>query len=89
MRVAPNLESPFLPGGVSATASDQANPYVTIQKPRRALPSIHLGEEVGESSDYATIGAGPVNTYPASRDTQIILAVNLYRIQSTLNLFLT
>ena len=38
----------------------QANPYVTIQKqkPRRALPSVHLEEEVRKSSDYATIGAG-------------------------------
>ena len=90
MRVAPDLESPVRPGGASATAADQANPYATIQKPRRALPSIHLGEEVGESSDYATIGAGPGNMYPASRDTQIILAVNLYTTHfSTLNLFLT
>jgi len=78
MRVAPDLESPVRMGGASNNASgaDQANPYATIQKPRRALPSIHLGEEVGESSDYATIGGSPNNKYPTSRDTQIILAVS-------------
>lgn len=74
MRVAPDMESPIRTGGASNSAADQANPYATIQKPRRALPSIHLGEEVGESSDYATIGGSPHNKYPTSRDTQIILA---------------
>ena len=78
MRVAPDLESPIRMGGASnnANGADQANPYATIQKPRRALPSINLGEEVGESSDYATIGGSPNNKYPTSRDTQIILAVS-------------
>lgn len=76
MRVAPDMESPIRTGGASNSAADQANPYATIQKPRRALPSIHLGEEVGESSDYATIGGSPHNKYPTSRDTQIILAVS-------------
>ena len=55
MRVAPDMDSPIR----SSTGEHHAttnNPYATIQKPRRALPSIHLGEEVGESSDYATIG---------------------------------
>ncbi|KAI9552006.1 hypothetical protein GHT06_022343 [Daphnia sinensis] len=74
MRVAPDMESPIRAGGASNSAADQANPYATIQKPRRALPSIHLGEELGESSDYATIGGSPHNKYPTSRDTQIILA---------------
>ncbi|XP_057377761.1 cadherin-87A-like [Daphnia carinata] len=74
MRVAPDMESPIRAGGASNSAADQANPYATIQKPRRALPSIHLGEEMGESSDYATIGGSPHNKYPTSRDTQIILA---------------
>jgi hypothetical protein len=78
-------------GGASNNASgaDQANPYATIQKPRRALPSIHLGEEMGESSDYATIGgSSPNNKYPTSRDTQIILAVSpnlfLYLLKASL-----
>lgn len=76
MRVASDQESPMRPAGSSNNASiEQANPYATIQKPRRALPSIHLGEEVGESSDYATIGAGHLPKYSTSRDTQIILAV--------------
>ena len=55
MRVDPDMDSPIR----SSTGEHHAttnNPYATIQKPRRALPSIHLGEEVGESSDYATIG---------------------------------
>jgi hypothetical protein len=91
MRVAPDLESPIRMGGASNNASgaDQANPYATIQKPRRALPSIHLGEEMGESSDYATIGgSSPNNKYPTSRDTQIILAVSpnlfLYLLKASL-----
>lgn len=75
MRVVSDSESPIRAGGASHSAAEQANPYATIQKPRRALPSIHLGEEVGESSDYATIGAGQIHVYPPSRDTQIILAV--------------
>lgn len=58
MRIAPDPDSPARAAGASAAAEQSviANPYATIQKPRRALPSIHLGEEVGETSDYATIG---------------------------------
>lgn len=79
MRVAPDMESPNRGGGASNSAAEQSNPYATIQKPRRALPSIHLGEEMGESSDYATIGGSPHNKYPTLRDTQIILAVSSFR----------
>jgi hypothetical protein len=84
------FESPIRMGDGSNNASgaDQANPYATIQKPRRALPSIHLGEEVGESSDYATIGGSPNNKYPTSRETQIILVVSpnlfLYLLKASL-----
>lgn len=79
MRVASDIESPLRNAGVgnSSTGPEQPNPYATIQKPRRALPSIHLGEEVGESSDYATIGAKAANHNITSRDTQIILAVRI------------
>ena len=54
MRVASDSESParLSNSGAASANPDQPNPYATIQKPKRALPSIHLGEEVGESNDY-------------------------------------
>jgi len=57
MRIATDADSPGRAAGASADQMVMTNPYATIQKPRRALPTIHLGEEVGETSDYATIGA--------------------------------
>jgi hypothetical protein len=64
MRVAPDLESPIRMGGASNNASgaDQANPYATIQKPRRALPSIHLGEEVGEVTTPLSVVVVPTTS---------------------------
>ena len=57
MRIAPDNESPVRPvnAAAAANAADHANPYATIQKPRRALPSIHLGEDGGDFNDYATL----------------------------------
>lgn len=66
MRVNSDTDSPNRPGGLIGNpnhSADQSNPYATIQKPRRALPSIHLGEEVGESSDYATIGGRAASSH--------------------------
>lgn len=70
MRVNSDTESPNRTGMNPSNGTDQTNPYATIQKPRRALPSIHLGEEVGESSDYATIG-GRATASRRQRDFQV------------------
>ena len=64
MRLASDSESPARLSAALANHhqhqqhQEQPNPYATIQKPaRRALPSIHIGDEVmmGESNDYATL----------------------------------
>ena len=74
MRVASDSESParLSNSGAASAASattDQPNPYATIQKPRRALPSIHLGDEVGESNDYYATLESPYQGIRASRSS--------------------
>jgi len=74
MRVASDSESParLSNSGAASAASattDQPNPYATIQKPRRALPSIHLGDEVGESNDYYATLESPYQGIRAPRSS--------------------
>ena len=66
MRIAPDMESPNRPGN-SGNGADHNNPYATIQKPRRALPSIHLGEDAGDFNDYATLESPYHRSPPHSR----------------------
>ena len=49
MRIASDSDSPM------RSQLDQTNPYATIQKPRRALPSIHAADDPADSNDYATL----------------------------------
>ena len=79
MRVTPDMDSPVRQGATEQATTN--NPYATIQKPRRALPSIHLGEEVGESSDYATIGAATSsNRRENLGGTSFILSVKFFNL---------
>jgi len=103
MRVASDSESParLSNSGAVSTApvtTDHPNPYATIQKPKRALPSIHLGDEVGESNDYyatlespyqgirATRSSGPpISSIHPSSSTSFILPVSSFSALKKIN----
>ena len=72
MRIASDLENTQK---ISNEVEQHTNPYATIQKPRRALPPIHLGEEGGEFNEYATLESpyqrSPPNSHPLMNDSPV------------------